>query len=49
MHRFLDWLPEELREGPLKTSRANVRQIVFPEMDSQYRVVQRGTGTQGGD
>ena len=39
VHRFLDWLPEELREGPLKTSRANVRQIVFPEIDSQYRVV----------
>lgn len=39
VHRFLDWLPEELREGPLKTSRSNVRQIAFPEMDSQYRVV----------
>jgi len=30
IHRFIDCLPEELREGPLKTSRANVRQIVFP-------------------
>jgi len=39
VHRFIDWLPEELREGPLKTSRSNVRQVVFPEMDSQYRVV----------
>ena len=39
VHRFLDWLPEELRKGPLRTSRANVRQIVFPELDSQYRVV----------
>ncbi len=39
VHRFLDWLPDRLREGPLKTSRANVRQIVFPEMDAQYRVV----------
>lgn len=38
VHRFLDWLPEELREGVLRTSRANVRQIVFPEIDSQYRV-----------
>ena len=38
VHRFLNCLPEELRAGPLKTSRANVRQIVFPEMDSQYRV-----------
>lgn len=45
--RFLDWLPEELREGPLKTSRANVRQIVFPEMDSQYRVVTAGDRNAG--
>jgi hypothetical protein len=47
VHRFLDWLPEELREGPLKTSRANVRQIVFPEMDSQYRVVSAGDRNAG--
>jgi len=39
VHRFLDWLPEQLRKGPLKTARSNVRQIVFPEIDSQYRVV----------
>jgi hypothetical protein len=39
VHRFLDWLPEELRQGPLRTSRCNVRQIVFPELDAQYRVV----------
>jgi hypothetical protein len=39
VHRFLDWLPDPLRNGPLKTARSNVRQIVFPMMDSQYRVV----------
>lgn len=39
VHRFVDWLPRELRQGVLKTGRANVRQIVFPMMDSQYRVV----------
>ena len=39
VHRFVDWLPDRLREGPLKTGRANVRQIVFPEMDAEYRVV----------
>jgi hypothetical protein len=39
VHRFLDWLPDGLREGPLRTGRANVRQIVFPEMDAEYRVV----------
>lgn len=47
VHRFLDWLPEELREGPLKTSRANVRQIVFPEIDAQYRVVTAGDRNAG--
>jgi hypothetical protein len=32
-------MPDGLREGALKTGRANVRQIVFPEMDAEYRVV----------
>jgi hypothetical protein len=39
VHRFVDWLPDNLRNGPLRTSRANVRQIVFPKIDAQYRVV----------
>jgi hypothetical protein len=47
IHRFLDWLPEQLREGPLRTSRANVRQIVFPEIDAQYRVVSAGDRNAG--
>jgi hypothetical protein len=47
VHRFVDWLPEELRDGPLRTSQANVRQIVFPEMDSQYRVVTAGDRNAG--
>jgi hypothetical protein len=47
VHRFLDWMPAALREGPLKTSRVNVRQIVFPEMDSQYRVVSAGDRNAG--
>jgi hypothetical protein len=47
VHRFLDWLPEELREGPLRTSRANVRQLVFPELDAQYRVVSAGDRNAG--
>jgi hypothetical protein len=47
VHRFFDWLPEELREGPLKTSRANVRQIAFPEIDSQYMVVSAGDRNAG--
>jgi len=47
VHRFLDWLPQELREGPLRTSRANARQIVFPELDAQYRVVSAGERNAG--
>ena len=38
VHRFYQHLREPLRTGPLKTSRANVRQLVFPKLDSQYRV-----------
>jgi hypothetical protein len=47
VYRFLDWLPDELREGPLRTSRANARQIVFPEIDAQYRVVSAGDRNAG--
>src|SRR5580698_8761627 len=47
VHRFLDWLPNELREGPLRTSRVNVRQIAFLEIDSQYRVVSAGDRNAG--
>lgn len=47
VHRFLGWLPEELRAGPLRTSRANTRQIVFPKMDSEYRVVTAGDRNAG--
>ena len=47
VHRFVDLLPLNLREGPLKTSRANVRQIVFPELDSQYQVVSAGERNAG--
>lgn len=47
VRRFLDWLPAELREGTLRTSQSNVRQIVFPELDSQYRVVSAGDRNAG--
>ncbi len=47
VHRFLDCMPDALREGPLVTSRANARQIVFPELDSQYRVVTAGDRNAG--
>ncbi len=38
VHRFLANLPESWKHSALRTSRANVRQIVFPEIDSEYRV-----------
>ena len=47
VHRFLDHLPAALRQGPLKTSRANVRQISFPRMDSHYVVLSAGDRNAG--
>lgn len=47
VHRFYANLPEELREGPLAVARANVRQIVFDSIDSQYRVVTAGDRNAG--
>lgn len=38
VHRFVDWLPDALRDGALRTERSNVHQIIFPEIDSEYRV-----------
>jgi hypothetical protein len=38
VHRFWENLPEAMRHGALLTSRANVRQIVFSRLDSEYRV-----------
>ena len=38
VHRFVENLPAPLRKGALRTSRANARQIVFPCIDSEYRV-----------
>jgi hypothetical protein len=38
VHRFWENLPKALREGVLRRSHANIRQMCFPELDSQYRV-----------
>ena len=35
VRRFHGSLPGELREGALRTSRANARSLVFPELDSE--------------
>jgi hypothetical protein len=47
VHRFVDYLPPELRGGTLQTSRANARQLVFPCLDSQYKVVTAGDRNAG--
>jgi hypothetical protein len=38
VRRFWENLPDGLRKGALTYSRANVRQLVFPLLDSEYRV-----------
>lgn len=42
VHRFVECLPKGLRRGGLRTSKSSVRQIVFPELDSEYRVESAG-------
>ncbi len=38
VHRFWENLPDGIRKGVLMPSHSNVRQIVFPAIDSEYRV-----------
>jgi hypothetical protein len=38
VRRFWENLPGRMRRGALRASRANVRQLVFPALDSEYRV-----------
>lgn len=38
VHRYWENLPETMRQGALARSRANIRQMVFPRLDSEYRV-----------
>lgn len=47
VHRFLECMPGHLRRGYLRTSRANARQLVFPQLDSEYRVVSAGERNAG--
>jgi hypothetical protein len=47
VHRFLRCLPPSLCRGALKTSLVNARQIVFPGMDSEYRVETAGAPNAG--
>jgi hypothetical protein len=45
--RFWEHLPEEMREGSLRRSRANVGSMVFPALDSEFRVVSAAEGNAG--
>ena len=47
VHRFWENLPKATRTGALVTSRSNVRQIVFPRLDSEYRVATAGDPNAG--
>lgn len=47
VHRFVANLPEDLRDGALRRSRSNQRQLVFPELDSEYRVETAGDTNAG--
>jgi hypothetical protein len=47
VHRFYGLLPEELRDGVLRASHANKRQLIFPRMDSEYRVDSAGNVSAG--
>jgi hypothetical protein len=47
VQRFWECLPENLREGPLRRSKANAGQMCFPELDSEFRVVSAGDENAG--
>ena len=47
VQRMWENLPTSWREGPLLRSRANVGQMVFPELDSEFRVVSAADGNAG--
>jgi hypothetical protein len=47
VHRFWENLPERLKKGALYTSRSNVRQLVFPRLDSEYRVATAADSSAG--
>ncbi len=42
VQRFWECLDERTRTGPLKRSRANVGQMCFPALDSEFRVLSAG-------
>jgi hypothetical protein len=47
VQRFWECLPEGLREGALRRSKANAGQMCFPALDSEFRVVSAGDENAG--
>ena len=47
VHRFVENLPQDLTGGALKRSKSNRRQLVFPGLDSEYRVETAGDANAG--
>ncbi len=47
VQRFWECLPAELREGPLRRSKANAGQMCFPKLDSEFRIVSAGDENAG--
>lgn len=39
VQRFWEYLPQEVRRGALRRSKANAGQMIFPELDSEFRVL----------
>ena len=47
VHRFVENLPLDLKSGALRRSKSNRRQLVFPGLDSEYRVETAGDANAG--
>ena len=47
VQRFWECLPAELQDGALQRSRANVGQMCFPQLDSEFRVISAGDENAG--
>jgi hypothetical protein len=47
VQRFWECLDDDLRNGPLRRSRANVGQMRFPELDSEFRILSAGDEAAG--
>lgn len=47
VQRFWVHLPEAMREGAVRRSRANAGQMIFPALDSEFRVVSAGDESAG--